>query len=402
MTGILRTSRRRRRPARAGAELRAARSRSGTAHGLDGGVALSTGLLAGIGIVMVYSATAPLELGSVLPQHFLRHASGVLLSLGIAAACLWIPLSFWQRWARPLWIAVVLLLVATLAIGVRVNGATRWLVLPWIGPFQPGEPAKLATLLAVARVLAQREVRGGLSSAQLKEILFLALTPGALLLAQPDFGTASVLILLVGLLLFVAGAPLRRLWLPGSLAALAGALYVALNPYALRRVTGFRDPWSQASDEGYQLVQSFVAFGLGGTTGVGLGDGRQKLGYLPEAHTDFILSVLAEEMGLVGVLIVIGAFAALTLAGLRIAQRARDPFAALVALGMTGLIAVPAGINAGVVMGLLPTKGFALPFLSYGRSALLVSALAIGLLLRTAASEGRRGGSAREARGETT
>jgi cell division protein FtsW len=192
---------------------------------------------------------------------------------------------------------------------------------------------------------------------------------------------------MVGVLLFVAGTPLRMLSGLGALAMLGCATFVALRPYALARWKGFLAPWQTASGEGFQLVQSFVAFGRGGAFGVGLGDGRQKLSYLPEAHTDFILSVIAEELGLVGVLVVLGAFAALALAGMRIARRAREPFALLVAVGMTSLIVVPAAVNGAVVMGLLPTTGFTLPFLSFGSNSLVVCALAVGILLRIAARE---------------
>jgi len=150
---------------------------------------------------------------------------------------------------------------------------------------------------------------------------------------------------------------------------------------------GFLDPWATATREGFQLVQSFVAFARGGPFGVGLGGGRQKLYYLPEVHTDFILAGIAEELGLLGVLAVLGAFAAFVWAGVRIAQRAREPFAALVAIGMTSLIGIPAAVNAGVVMGLLPTTGFTLPFVSYGGNSLLICSLAVGILLRIGACE---------------
>ena len=193
--------------------------------------------------------------------------------------------------------------------------------------------------------------------------------------------------------LFVAGADFRPLLAVGAVGTLAVGLYTAVRPYALRRVLGFLDPWSRASNEGFQLVQSFVAFGRGGVTGVGIGDGRQKLFYLPEAHTDFILSVVAEEAGLVGVLIVLGGFAALLVAGLRIALAAKQRFALLLAFGMTALLVVPALLNAAVVMGCLPTKGLTLPFLSYGRSSLLVCCLAVGVLLSVArAGRAPRGG----------
>jgi cell division protein FtsW len=188
-------------------------------------------------------------------------------------------------------------------------------------------------------------------------------------------------------LLFVGGVSLRLLTLPAILAIGGASVYIALRPYAHQRWTGFLDPWATSSREGFQLVQSFVAFGRGGVFGVGLGDGRQKLHFLPEAHTDFILAGVAEELGLVGVLIVLGAFAAFVWAGTRIAGRAKDPFAALVALGMTTVIGLPAAINAGVVMGLLPTTGFTLPFVSFGGNSLIVCSLAAGILLRIGACE---------------
>jgi len=204
---------------------------------------------------------------------------------------------------------------------------------------------------------------------------------------QPDFSGAVLLVAMSGLLLFAAGLPLRLLALPALAAAAAGALYLALHPYAWARVQGFTDPWQHARDGGFQLVQSFVAFGRGGSLGVGLGDGRQKLFYLPEAHTDFILSVVAEELGLLGVLLVLGAFAAFTLAGLRVARRATQPFALLAAFAMTALVAVPALVNAAVVMGVLPTTGLTLPFISHGSNALCCAALAVGILLRIGARD---------------
>jgi cell division protein FtsW len=186
--------------------------------------------------------------------------------------------------------------------------------------------------------------------------------------------------------------PLNKLVAPGCAGVLAVAAYVIRNPYALRRVTGFLDPWENALDEGFQLVQSFVAFGRGGLLGVGLGNSQQKLSYLPEAHTDFILALVAEELGLVGVLVVLGAFAALLFAGTRIARQAGDRFTLLLAFGLTAMLTVPALINGAVVMGLVPTKGLTLPFLSYGRTSLITNCFALGLL----AAAGRR--TPREAR----
>ena len=244
----------------------------------------------------------------------------------------------------------------------------------------------MAALLASGNVAGWPTLRGG---------LLLAAVPAALLLLQPDLGNAFLVLALTGGLLFVAGVPLRRLALLAGSGALLLTGYVAARPYALARWKGYLAPWQNAQSEGFQLVQSFVAFGRGGTFGVGLGDGRQKLEYLPEAHTDFILSVVAEELGLLGVLVVLGLFASLAFAGLRVARAARDPFAQLLAFAMTAFLALPAAVNAAVVMGLLPTTGFTLPFLSFGSNSLLVCALSVVVLLRVAAeqvaAEGRGG-----------
>jgi len=350
---------------------------------LDGGILASTALLAGLGTVMIYSTTAPLTMDSALPPHFLRHLLGLVLGALLLVVGLQVPLAAWRRVALPIWGLSVLLLVATLAFGVEANGARRWLAVPGLGiSLQPSELARFATPLAVASLLA--DAKPG-NPRVLGLCLALTAAPVLLLLLQPDLGSAALLAVLVGALLFVAGIPLRSLGLLALAGLLGIASYVALRPYALARWKGFLAPWQSARNEGFQLVQSFVAFGRGGTFGVGLGDGRQKLSYLPEAHTDFILSVVAEELGLVGVLVVLGAFSALALAGLRVAGRARSPFAMLVAFAMTALVALPAAINAAVAMGLLPTTGFTLPFLSFGSNSLVMCALAIGILLRTGA-----------------
>jgi cell division protein FtsW len=250
-------------------------------------------------------------------------------------------------------------------------------------------------VLAVAALLGRRDGRAGVHAPKLGLALALGALPAAICLLQPDLGNAVLLVGLTALLLFVAGADFRPLLALGAVGAVGVGVYTALRPYALRRVLGFLDPWSRSSAEGFQLVQSFVAFGRGGITGVGVGDGRQKLFYLPEAHTDFILSVVAEEGGLVGVLLVLGLFTALLLAGLRIALAAKQRFALLLAFGMTMLLVVPALLNAAVVMGCLPTKGLTLPFLSYGRTSLLVSCLAVGIVLAVARAERASRGAAR-------
>jgi cell division protein FtsW len=356
-------------------------------HG-DGSLLSASVILTCIGVVMIYSITAPLAEAGTLPGHFVRHLGGIAAGIVCAAVAYRVPLSTWRRLALPGWAAAVVLLALTLVIGVKVNGARRWLALPGAGmAFEPVELAKLATLFAIAHVLTQREGQSAFAPVKLALPLALAAVPAAILLRQPDMGNAVVLLALTGALFFAAGAPLRFFVIPAGVVAAGVAAYIATHPYAAARVTAFLRPWETSGAEGYQLVQSFVAFGRGQVFGVGIGAGRQKLDYLPEAHTDFILSSVAEELGLVGVLVVIGAFAALLLGGLRVARRARDRFSLLVAFATTLFLTLPAAVNAAVVMGLLPTKGLALPFLSYGRSSILACFTALGLLLGIARRE---------------
>jgi cell division protein FtsW len=356
--------------------------------GVDGAVAVAGLFLLGFGVVMSYSATAPLDLEQRLPPLFLKHLVAAVGGLAVAALAMHVPLSAWRRSAFALWLIGVLLLVATALFGVEVNGARRWLALPGGAfRFQPSELTRCFTLLAVAALLARRDGRQEVDSRRTAVAAGLAGVPVALLVAQPDLGGAVLLAALVGLLLFAAGAPLRHLGLAALASPFAVGAYAWTQPYAWRRLLAFLDPWSQYRDGGFQLVQSIIAFNQGGISGVGLGNGRQKLYYLPEAHTDFILSLVAEELGLLGVLAVLGAFAALVVAGVRIARRSRDRFALLTAFGMTAMLTLPAAVNAAVVMGLLPTKGLTLPFLSYGRTSLLVCCLAAGILLGIARRE---------------
>ena len=348
---------------------------------VDGTLLTAVAILSAIGIVMVYSTTAHFAPESMLPPFLVKHLGGVVAGIVLGVVAFRMPLARVRRFAIPFWMLSVLLLAATAVVGTRVNGAQRWLMIPGLGGFQPAEFAKLATILAVSSELARRS---GRSAFELKSLLVpagLAAIPAALLLEQPDMGSAAVILSLTACLVLLAGAPLRLFAVPAivGIAGLAG--YVRLKPYAARRVTGFLSPWERSQAEGFQLVQSFVAFGRGGLFGTGLGAGSQKLYYLPEAHTDFILSMVAEELGLVGVLVVMGAFVALLFAGVRIARGARDRFALFAASGLTLLLTLPACINGMVVTGLIPTKGLALPFLSYGRSNMIVCIVAAAILL---------------------
>ncbi len=351
----------------------------------QGALIAAVTLLAGLGLVVIHSATAHFAAGDAIPPHFVRHGVALILGAGLAMAVARAPLGLWRSLALPLWGLGVALLAATLVVGVEVNGARRWLAVPGVGfRFQPGELAKLTTLLALAAWLSRPAAARPNSPKELCVPALLALVPAALLLAQPDFGNTVVLLLLMAGVLFVAGTSPRAFAVPCVVGAVAIGGYIATRSYALVRFTGFLDPWATANDQGFQLVQSFVAFGRGGLFGVGLGDGRQKLFYLPEAHTDFVLSLVAEDLGLLGVLVVAGLFAALLVAGIRIARSATNRFALFTAFSATALITIPAVLNSAVVMGLLPTKGLPLPLLSYGRTALTVSFLAVGLLLAVA------------------
>ena len=361
-----------------------------------GALLTSVTLLVGLGVVMNYSTTAAQAIGEPFPPLARRHLLGVVLAAVVAAGVARAPILLWRRLAQPAWLVSILLLTLTLVMGLAANGAQRWLAIPGL-PFaiQPAELARVATVLAVCAVLANGMERGGARFGELRRSALLTAIPVGLLLLQPDFGSAVVLVVVVGTLCFAAGMPLRLLVAPGLVALVGASLYIALRPYALARIKGFLDPWMNASSEGFQLVQSFVAFGRGGSFGVGLGDGRQKLFFLPEAHTDFILAVIAEELGLLGVLVVLGSFAVFARAGLRVALRAAEPHALLLATGMTALVVVPAVLNTAVVMGLVPTTGLTLPFLSHGTNSLLCAGFAVGVLWRAASNEaggsGRRG-----------
>ena len=373
--------------------------------GINSGIAIATALLVAMGVVMSYSATAALALDSRFPPLFFDHLVGLAMGIAAGSVAYAAPPGALRRLALPIWLLGVVLLGLTFLFGVEVNGARRWIEVPGSGiRFQPGEIAKLATLMAVAAWLSRKDDRRELSTRRSVEAAGIALLPAGLLLLQPDLGNAVVLVALSAILLFIAGTPWPRFVLPGAAGVALVAVYVATNDYAWRRVMGFLDPFREARGAGWQLVQSYVAFGQGGLLGQGLGNGRQKLDYLPEVHTDFVLALIAEELGLVGVLFVLGAFAALWAAGTRVARRSRDRFDMLCAFGMVSLLTIPAFLNAAVVMGLVPTKGLTLPFLSYGRTSLVVSCLALGILLGIARrypapTSGRPGSEAgREAR----
>ncbi len=344
--------------------------------------------LLSLGLVMVTSASLGLaerELES--PFHYLlRQATFAGVGVVAALVTMGIPLAVWERLGTLAYLVAVVLLVLVLlpGIGHAVNGSSRWLPL---GPInlQVSEPARLAILMLMCTYLSRYgpELRQRFSGF-LKPMLLIG-AACALLLAQPDFG-AAVVLAGTGLgLAFVAGARLRDF-----LALLAGTLLtlgvlVVSSPYRLERLTTFLDPWADPYDSGFQLTQSLIAFGRGEWLGVGLGAGVQKLFYLPEAHTDFVFAVLAEELGLLGVVATLSLYGLLvwrSFASARRAAAAGLAYHAYLSLAVGIWLACQAFINMGVNMGVLPTKGLTLPLMSYGGSSLLVSSVAIGLLLR--------------------
>lgn len=334
-----------------------------------------------LGTVMVASASVAIS-STLLLKH------GVFLGVSLLAvlAVLMVPLDWWRRGHRIAWVLAVAscVLVLVPGVGVEVKGATRWIGL---GAFsvQPAETAKLLVVVYFAGYLARfhgdivDDVR-----ALVRPLLMLGVVC-ALLLMQPDFGTVVVLGSMAIGMLFVAGARLRHFLLIVTVGALLIAALAVLQPYRMQRLISFIDPWEFAFSSGYQLTQALIAFGRGEIFGLGLGEGIQKLFYLPEAHNDFIYAVVAEELGLVGAIGLLLLFAVLVVRVLRIGRRALaegEMFGGYLAYGVGLMLGIQCLINFGVNTGLLPTKGLTLPFVSYGGNSLVVSSVMIALVLR--------------------
>jgi len=364
---------------------------------IDMPLALLTLALVCFGLVLVASASMPIadrQFGN--PFYYVEHqAVFAVLGLLAAAVAASIPLALWERsGSLILLLGLGLLLIVLIpGVGVVVNGSRRWLDL---GPFrlQVSEVARICVFVFMAGYLVRRrEELESRFSGFAKPMLLLALT-GVLLLAEPDFGAASVLLGSTLIMMFLGGARWRDFLLFIGVAALALAALAISSPYRLERLTAFLNPWQDPYDSGFQLTQSLIAIGRGHWTGVGLGEGVQKLFYLPEAHTDFVFAVLAEELGLFGSLVLVGLYVMFILRGFAIARRAAENsrlFGAYLAYGITSWIGLQAFINIAVNMGLLPTKGLTLPLISAGGSSLITTCGAIGLLLRVA-RENRAGG----------
>lgn len=340
------------------------------------------------GLVMVASASISLaDKATGNPFYYLeRQVLYALVGIAGAGCAYYLPLGLWRRTGFLMLVFAFVLLAVVLVpgIGRHVNGSIRWVAL---GPFrmQVSEPARLLILMYIAGYIVRRreEVLHHFTGV-LKPMLLLGAAL-LLLLAEPDFGAAMVLIASAMGMLFFGGARLRDFAIFVVLGAIGFVLLTVTSPYRLERLTGFLNPWSDPFDSGFQLTQSLIAIGRGQLFGVGLGESVQKLFYLPEAHTDFLFAVLAEEFGLFGSLLVIALYLAFTWRAVIIARRAaakQQMFAACLAFGLGTWIGLQAFINIGVNMGLLPTKGLTLPLMSYGGSSLIVMCTAVGLILR--------------------
>jgi cell division protein FtsW len=346
-------------------------------------------LLTAGGLVMVYSASSILAQERFNDGYFFLRKQAIFAGVGFLAMILLakVPYTAWRHLAYPSLLVSfsLLLLLCVPGFGMTAGGATRWLRLGGFA-FQVTEVAKLSLVLFLAAFLARREDRmGDFRKIFTVPLLFLGVMV-LLVLRQPDFGTSALLCAVFFLLFYLAGCRLLHLAGLLSLAVPAGLYVLFFEPYRLKRILAFLKPWEHAQDLGFHIVQSFIAFGSGGLFGVGLGNGTQKLFYLPEPHTDFVLAVIAEEMGLLGVSVLLVLFAVLIVRGFVIASRTNDRFGSILASGLTALIALEVIINMGCAMGLLPTKGLPLPFVSYGGTSLVASLAAMGILMNISRS----------------
>lgn len=353
--------------------------------GVDKVLLLSVAVLLVVGLGMVYSASGVMALKKYGDSFYFlkKQILWVVIGLLAMAAAMRISVPTWNRLALPLLGVTSLLLVAVLipGVGTEVNGSRRWLR---AGPltFQPSELAKLALVLYAAASLARKgperiaDFVYGFFPYTLVLGVFLSL-----IVFQPDFGTAVGIAIVMFTLLFIGGA--RVLHLSSFSVFLLPVIYKLVTGagYRVERLKAFVNPWKDPTASGFQMVQSYLALGGGGLFGAGLGEGKQKLFFLPEAHTDFIFALIGEEMGFVGALAVLALFGVVIWRGSLIALRMIDPFPRLLAAGLTLVIGVQTFVNLGVVVGLLPTKGLPLPFVSFGGSAMLINLIAVGILL---------------------
>ena len=353
------------------------------------------------GLIMVLSASsvsAFAEYGDSF-RYFQRQATYAVVGVGAMLLTSRMRYDAWRRLAVPFLALTTVLLGFVLhpTHGIEAYGSSRWFS---VGPVtvQPSEIAKLAIVVFAAAILAKKwgklDDLGHVALPLVPVVLILC----GMVMLQPDLGTTLIIASTVFLMLFVAGIRLRYLAVSGVVGAVVGMGLIMSADYRRVRFLSFLHPWDDAKNTGYQLIQSLIALGSGGWTGVGLGASRQKWAYVPNAHTDFIFSILGEELGLIGEIVVLGAFGVLVYAGVRIAASAKDVFGRMLAAGIVCWFGIQALINLGAVTGLLPITGVPLPFLSYGGSSLVVSLAAVGILVNVATRSAQPARSSRPAR----
>jgi len=360
-------------------------------RGYDHFLLLGMLVLLGMGVVMVYSASSMVAMKRFGSDTFFfnRQVVHALVAVLVLVCCRHVPYSLYKTLAYPILGIALVSLVALYVPGVgqAVGGAKRWLRAFGVS-FQPSEFARLAVIIYLAYSLSKKQDKIKEFSVGFLPHAILFACFAILIVMQPDFGMAAMIALIVWIMLFVGGVRLSYLIL--SLSAMVPLAYYMMihAPYRLKRLLSFLDPWAYQGDAGYQIVHSLMAFGSGGVFGAGIGNGYQKLFYLPEPHTDFIFSVVGEELGLVGVGFMMALYAMIFWRGIVIAMRARDLFATFLATGLTAGLGLQACINTGVALGLMPTKGLTLPFVSYGGTSLIMSAATVGILMNIAARRG--------------
>ena len=350
---------------------------------------LATLLLLTAGITMIYSSSSILAMERFKDgQYFLkRQFFYILLGLAVMMILRRTPYRLLGRWSYPgLSLSVVLLLLLFVPpFGLKVNNATRWLKIG-VFTFQVTELVKVAMVIFLAHYLTRKDAKPQEFMKGFLIPLLITLSILGLILWQPDFGTAVIIAIIMFSMLFLSGAKIR--YLVGTLTLLVplAVWQVMRSDYRLWRLKTMLNPWDDPLGTGFQIIQSFISFGSGGAFGVGIGDGMQKLYYLPEPHTDFILSVIAEEGGFIAVVTIISLFVIFIFRGFMIAYKAPDTFGTLLASGLTMTIAVEAFVNIAGVMGLIPVKGLVLPFVSYGGSSVVMSLAAAGILMNISSS----------------
>jgi len=354
-----------------------------------------TMILVVIGTVMIYSSSSiiALEKHGDGYHYIKKQIVFVLLGLGVMAGVSKVPYRHWRKLAYPS-VLVSIALLALLIVpgfGTKVGGATRWFRVGGIS-FQVSEMVKVALVIFLAHYLTKKIMHVNEFSRVFIIPLVILLIILGLVLCQPDFGAAVIMVMVFMLMFYLAGSRITYLAGLAATAIPMGAILIMQESYRMRRLLSFLNPWEDPDRTGFQIIQSFISFGSGGTFGVGLGNSMQKLFYLPEPHTDFILSVIAEEGGFFGVVIVVLLFSTLVIRGFMISFRCKDLFGMLLASGLTAVIALEVFINMAAVMGLVPTKGLVLPFLSYGGTSLMMCMMLVGILLNISSHQERNEG----------